>query len=340
MSTSFSWLHLTDFHQGAPERYYFRPSVNKRFFKSLEKIYDRCGPWDLVLFTGDLTYQGSVKEFQDFDSFLEKLWEQFDKLRFSPKLLAVPGNHDLVWPKDYQSIEEDFCEEDLWKERPSYREVITEAFNNYVNWLERQPRKPDNLEYGILPGDFSFTLEKENIKLGIVGLNTAFLQLNGNDYKGKLILDARQFNKACGDDGPEWVEQHAAWLLMTHHPREWLTVESQRDHLNGEIVSHGNFAVHLCGHLHEADYKQTSEAGAKIQNIWLGRSLFGLEYVRGKEERSHGYTIGRIEFNDNKRTLVFWPRLETRFLYGGREIVPDYLSISLTDDQHTEPRGF
>jgi 3',5'-cyclic AMP phosphodiesterase CpdA len=92
-----SWLHLTDLHCGMQDQPWLWPGVRVIFFEDLRKLYDKCGPWDLILFTGDLTYSGAASQFQQVNDLFEQLWEAFDKLHFKPQLLAVPGNHDLVW---------------------------------------------------------------------------------------------------------------------------------------------------------------------------------------------------------------------------------------------------
>ncbi len=352
----FTWLHLTDFHQGMDEQSWLWPGIKENFFEDLKCLHDKCGPWDLVLFTGDITRQGRVEEFQRFDEMLAQLWEHFNSLGSSPRLLTVPGNHDLVRPNMKhpaakllrQWHDDPDIQEDFWKNAESpYREVITGAFENYTAWgKEKQAGKEtDGLHYGMLPGDFSVSMEKDGGKLGIVGLNTAFLQLTGDDYEGRLVLHARQFQEACGGDGPVWAKQHHACLLLTHHPQAWLSPESQQ-HLNGEIAGHGRFAACLCGHAHETAYRCVSEGGAEAKCIWQSRSLFGLKHFKkaGEEmQRSHGYTIGKIELNEDKKdkgVLTFWPRVETRLQGGQRTIIAEASTIKLTPEGHTFPKDF
>ncbi|QKQ75115.1 metallophosphoesterase [Nostoc sp. TCL240-02] len=349
LKCSFSWLHLTDLHQGMREQHWLWPGVREIFFADLKRLHDKCGPWDLVLFTGDLTQLGSAQEFEKLDQLMKELWDFFDKLGSSPKLLAVPGNHDLVRPNKkepavrllQQWLNLPDIQEEFWEDAESpYRQVVTKAFENYMIWWENQTFKPKDLKLGTLPGDFSATIEKEGAKLGIVGLNTSFLQLTGDNYEGKLALHPRQFHQACNGDGSAWTKQHNACLLLTHHPPGWLNPNSQRD-LKAEITSHGRFAVHLCGHLHEAFSGEIVEGGADARRIWQGRSLFGLEYYSRENtevQRLHGYTAGKIELSENKGNLIFWPR-EARLQGGQRSIVPDY-SLVLTDNQHTEPKEF
>ncbi len=348
LKTTFSWLHLTDLHQGTQAHDWLWPGVKEQFFKDLQRLYDKCGPWDLVLFTGDLTQCGSADEFRKLDTLLEQLWDFLYKLDPSsiPLLLTVPGNHDLVrsdkkdpavkilkqWHND-RDIQNEF-----WENADSfYREAVAKAFANYSAWQEQRFSNIPGYHAGILPGDFSVSIEKNGAKLGIAGLNTAFLQLTDSDYEGKLALHARQLHEACGGNGIEWAKQHHACLLLTHHPSAWLDSESQQ-HLHGEITAHSLFAVHLCGHMHKAASWNVAEGGADVRRVWQGRSLFGLEFFGQHTERQHGYSAGRIELDGKQGMLTFWPR-ETRLQGKQRKIAPDY-SLDLTDEQHTPKLNF
>ena len=354
---SFSWLHLTDLHCGTQDYKWLWPGVRQIFFDDLRALHDRCGPWDLVLFTGDITYTGSPEEFQEVDEILEQLWKYLNELGSSPKFLAVPGNHDLVRPSEKEKeepafillhqweiqseLQQDFWRKYFWgKANSSYLNVIQKAFENYTKWWKKLPFKPQNVNQGFLPGDFSVTIEKNGAKLGILGLNTSFLQMTADNYKGKLSLHPSQFHGVCCDsDGYRWAGQHHACLFMTHHPPEWLNEQSVRD-LKGEIVTRDNFVTHLCGHTHETVFQEIAEASTTPRRIWQGRSLFGLEYFGQdyQEQRSHGYSAGKIELSGGKGTIQFWPR-EARLQGGQRRIVLDQ-SVRLTDEQHTEPTSF
>ncbi len=96
--TSFGWLHLTDLHLGMHQQSSLLPTVEDKFFDSLEPLYEKSKPWDLVIFTGDLTDKGSPEEFKQVDEFLGQLWDCLRSLGAKPSLLAVPGNHDLTRP--------------------------------------------------------------------------------------------------------------------------------------------------------------------------------------------------------------------------------------------------
>jgi len=332
--TILSWLQLTDIHMGVDNQDWLLPKVTDLFFSDLEKLYKKCGSLDLVLLTGDLTQSGETEQFQRLDEFLDKLWQLFNKeLGCNPKLLAVPGNHDLIRPKEDDNIlkhmqrweRDENLREEFWNAQESwYHQLLEKAFKNYTDWWNQQPYRLDNCQTGLLPGDFSACFEKqlqeECIKLGIVGFNTAFLQLTGNDYEGKLALHTKQFYACCQQS--DWIKQHNAYLVMTHHPASWLNKESQQ-HLSQHMLADNHCVVHLCGHLHKTAHYEVIK-GSKTERTWQGRSLFSVAgFGKDYEQRSHGYSIGQLEVLKNKDklhgNLKFYPRE-----YRAERLVPDF----------------
>ena len=97
---SFSWLHLTDFHYGLKGQNCLWPNLREPFLDSLASLHERCGPWDAVLFTGDLVQSGESAQFAKMQAeVLDPLWEKLSQLGSGGAvLLAVPGNHDLYRP--------------------------------------------------------------------------------------------------------------------------------------------------------------------------------------------------------------------------------------------------
>jgi hypothetical protein len=181
---SFSWLHLTDLHYGLKGQGHLWPTLREPFLESLGPLHDRCGPWDAVLFTGDLVQSGESAQFERMQAeFLNPLWKRLDEVGSGETvLLGVPGNHDLYRPNPqednaaiYALLDKDGfqrIQEKFW-DRPTgpYRGVIRDAFAAYSEWWEKAPHRPVGVKAGILPGDFSVSLGR----VGIVGLNTTFL---------------------------------------------------------------------------------------------------------------------------------------------------------------------
>lgn len=344
----FSWLHFTDLHVGMAGASYLYPNVEEILFDDLAKQHKKSGPWDAIFFTGDLAQKGLAEEFEEFDRKIGNLLAHLKALGSNPVLLAIPGNHDLVRPDPDGALIAALSSwsvnarirDTFWtKDDSEYRQGVNVAFSNWTKWSQHgiNVDRLVNYRQGLLPGDFSATLEFDGISIGVLGLNTTALQLSAGDYKGKLSLHPKQLEPLFPDRGlPAWARAHHACFLLTHHPIEWLDNDG-KDAIRGEIALPGRFALHLCGHLHEATYTQISEGGAKSRLTLQGRSLFGMEtYDDGQIERLHGYSAGTIEF-ENSRFLCLWPRASFRQQAGDLKIIPDH-SMDVNDHGLLEPR--
>lgn len=98
-----NWLHLSDLHQGLEPGRWLWPNVRTEFFADLGRLHDVAGPWDLVLFTGDLTQRGTAAEFAALEATLAEVYEELRRLGSTPALVTVPGNHDLVRPSTHKA---------------------------------------------------------------------------------------------------------------------------------------------------------------------------------------------------------------------------------------------
>jgi predicted MPP superfamily phosphohydrolase len=256
----FSWLHFTDLHVGMAGSSYLYPNIEETLFEDLAKQHKKSGPWDAIFFTGDLVQKGSEQEFAEFDKKMKRLMDHLKVLGSDPVFLAVPGNHDLVRPDPDSTLiaalsswsTNPKIRETFWaKDDSEYRKGVNSAFSSWTKWTSHGIGIDRLKDYrqGILPGDFSATLECGEISIGVLGLNTAALQLSADDYIGKLSLHPRQIEPLFPDSSiPAWIKAHNACFLLTHHPLEWLDNDG-KDTLRGEIAIPGRFALHLCGHL-------------------------------------------------------------------------------------------
>ncbi|MGH8551932.1 MAG: metallophosphoesterase, partial [Methylococcales bacterium] len=354
MSTqAFSWLHLSDFHFSLKGQNFLWPNLRKPFLDDLAEVHKLTGPWQAVLFTGDLVDQGKSEQFRAMQKdVLDRLWEKLDKLGSGDAvLLAVPGNHDLYRPTkgrgavDMLLLPGGFAHiaDTFWNDPASeYRRVIDHAYAAYSEWWQNAAHRPADLTTGILPGDFACSLNCGDTSIGIVGLNTAFLQLQGGDYQGKLVWDVRQLHAVCGGDGvDDWLHRHSVCLLLTHQGPDWLCPEAQR-HGESEIAPAGRFAAHLFGHMHETEIAYIKRGGnPDAIRLCQGCSVFGMEGFGEppKVLRSHGYAAGRIEFEEDQASLRLWPRIATHKT-GPWRFIPDYEHGHLQADQGTAPDLF
>jgi len=354
---SFNWLHLTDLHFGPRGQVSLWPNVREAFWRDLEILHEKSGPWDAVLFTGDLVQSGGDAEFTELeDKVLGPLWEHLATLGTKePVLLAVPGNHDLVRPESKKPKaalrlmlqHNSFADiaEEFWSDPTcEYREIVTASFANYQNWALKNVRNRGlKITSGILPGDFAASLELKTsdgppLIIGIAGINTTFLQLAKGDFTKRLVLDSKQLHEACGEDLPAWTKTHDACILMSHQGQDWLDQNSATEAYT-EINPAGRFAIHLFGHMHANTLRSIGTGGGKIVRQWQGNSLFGLEKFGEPPQtaRRHGYAVGRIEFGNNGATIRHWPRHAIKDNNGWR-FNPDHISCVLVEgDNCTKP---
>lgn len=349
----FSWLHLTDFHHGLKGQSSLWPSLRQPFLDDLARLHDQSGPWQAVFFTGDLVQLGSAEQFAQMQSeVLNRLWDRLRELGSGDAvLLAVPGNHDLCRPdekgdnpaRDTLLTSDGFNQiaEKFW-ENPdgSYRRVVNDAFASYQGWWETAPQRPKSgLTTGMLPGDFACTLSHDERRVGIIGLNTTFLQLQGGDYQKRLVWNPRQINQVTDGAVDDWLRMHDVCLLLTHQGPDWLTQESERLG-ESEIAPAGRFAAHLFGHMHETKISYLKIGGGEAVRRCQGNSVFGMEKFGDPPAtiRTHGYAAGRIEFSGENAFANFrvWPRVATDKT-GAWRFIPDYANADLRDDQGTAP---
>jgi predicted MPP superfamily phosphohydrolase len=341
---SITWLHLTDLHYTtdpssiiASQRWLW-PTVRDEFYKDLERVRKRTGLWDLVVFSGDLAQSGTEPDYRGLDQMLKDLWERFRELGCKPILLAVPGNHDLEWPNEFspavvalrQWPSHEALRNHFWKDDTNeYRQLIQAAFGRYDDWCKSQPRPPEiHFQTGLIPGDFSASYEKDGLKLGIIGLNSSWLQLGKGIREGVLLdIDPRQLHGVCDNGAGRWANAHDFKLLVTHHPPNWLNPKAQ-DTFRSEIAPAGRFDLHLYGHMHEPKSHFLQVGGGGTRRELQGASLFGLEHwetPEGKQEqRIHGYTAGKFQIGRYGASLYMWPRQLIKIRDGSWRMVPDY----------------
>ncbi|KYF77977.1 hypothetical protein BE17_45290 [Sorangium cellulosum] len=344
---SLGWLHLTDLHQGMGGTSWLWPNVMGALFDDLARLHDLCGPWDLVLFTGDLTQRGSRDEFEKLDATLDRLWRRFDQLGSQPRLITVPGNHDLERPRS--DLDPYVLALSQWHERPrlrdhvldeksgrAYLDFLAQVFKTYTDWVDScRWHVRDGRKAGVLPGDSSYSLSLHGLELGVIGLNSAFLQLTGGDYQERLAVDPRQLHVVCDEYAPEWLQRHHINLLLTHHPPEWLHPQARQD-FRQEVDPAGRFAAHFFGHMHEGTATSTAHGGGHARHALQGASLFGLEEHDGPGGRGvtrlHGFSAGRFELLPGAaqaRVRVFPRRMFTSA--GGRRIDRDVSAYHLDE---------
>lgn len=349
MTTHYSeeirFLHISDLHMGMKQQNWLWPTFKNVFFDDIRKMAKKVGGWDVVVFSGDLTQSGTTADFDLLTKTLVDVWKLFRELGCNPVLFPVPGNHDLVRPDKLNSTaivleewwEKSLIHEEIFKnENTDYRKLINKAFLPYSEWVSKLAENDipmPTVARGIMPGDASAVIEIRSQKIGLVGLNSAWLHLGDSNYEGRLHVDARQLLAVTEQDADGWCKSNDYNLLITHHPISWLHADSIAN-WRSEINTRARFDSHLFGHMHVPTVKMLSEAGGHSQTSMQSSSLFGLERIANTRiERIHGYSSNSIFREGDRKTLRFWPRLAKVLGDGTRKIIPNH-------DFHINDEGY
>jgi len=334
-------LHLSDLHFGMADQELYWSNLNAAFRDDLVRMHSKQGPWDLVLFSGDLVQRGSAAEFGKVEAWLADLWKLFNELGFSPQFLSLPGNHDLQRPSGLSpeaiALRSWFSLPELRSEffstpTSAYRTFIDNSFSGYSGFTKRLATSTIGVaptKSGLLPGDEIGVLEKDGLKVGLVTLNSTWLQLEQGDYVGKLDVDLRQLH-SLEPDVYTWHNANHFNLVVTHQPVGWLH-SSSIDMWNSEMSPPGRFDLHLFGHMHETDQLSVAKAGSSSQSFLQAPSLFGVESDEKGVRRIHGYSLLSLELEGDIRRISIWPRIQNKVGSGERVFAANSVHFKLDD---------
>ncbi len=334
------FLHLSDLHFGDLNQKEIFSRTKTQIFEDIDFIIKKLGSLEIVFFTGDLVQEGSKNEFEKLEMFLIEMWELFKKHKQNPYLVCVPGNHDLERIDDKNNpilktlnrwTEDDIKKDYFWKSPNDYIDFVNERFSNYFEWYQKTSiKKPENMTHGYLKGDFYCSIIHDELQIGIVGLNSAFLQLSGGKAEQKLGIYFKQIYNLFQDNYIEWLKSNNLSFLLTHHSSDWFEQDSLID-FHQDIYNDGSYIEHLCGHMHEPSYTSFSFNGYPSKRISITPSFFGLESYNDNSalKRIHGYTAGMYEINSEEITKTIWPRIS-------KITKPNGLKIVQNDDFHLD----
>jgi hypothetical protein len=336
------WLHLSDLHVGMNDVGRAWPTAERLLREDLRRLSDKVGPFDIVFFTGDAAQKGSSGEFNKFADVLGTLWGDISAV--DTVFIAIPGNHDLARPGARDPIargllKDPDARDGLWSGEATALHFVRDRFAAYTEWWDNTPNRPrERYVPGLLPGDFTYTHIKDGVPIGIVGLNSTWLQLFETVVSGDLQIDVRQIISACDDSLDAWCRRHVASVLLTHQPSSWLSPGSI-SHFDEHIAPPGRFTAHLFGHMHEARVQSMRAGGGALRWTCQAPSLFGLETIASRStatdarpavERRHGYVAAQLTLGE-PATITLWPRQGVKTQDGAWRIASDS-SFHLEED--------
>lgn len=317
----FSWLHLSDLHRGQ--------SADGLWLNHKARILDDIGSRyaderrpDCIFFTGDLV-QGSASTGEMVDQYGlvdETLAEVMDAIGHKVPVIPVPGNHDLKRPLAHAiptGLAKYFDDATSWAARKEVIDqesgpiidTLREYFRPYLDWLAASivPGWDEvgwPYQYGRLPGDVRLRIQLEDFAVGIVGVNSAFLDHSDGVRRGDIAVEATQL----GAEIDTWCAGCDATMLLMHHPPDWVHSKLK---FGSDVYPSDRFSAVLFGHIHEPTLN-ADDGAFGIRRYLPAPSLSGVEdYLCDTEDRVLGYsygTLARSQESSDLGTLKVWVR--------------------------------
>ena len=265
-----SWLHISDLHMSVREAW-SQDVLLRAMCEQIARQRSEGMVADFILLTGDLAFSGKAEEYVLVAEFLDALCAaaQVPKER----MFCVPGNHDIdrdrqklcfmgarAYLQDQNRIDAVLAGGDdldtLLERQQAYRQFQ----ESYFSKQERMPTA-DGLGY-------ISRLMIEDIRLAILGLDSAWLARGGAEDHGKLLVGERQAIETLKLEQENNDPAHIV-IAIAHHPFHMLH-ECDRRPVATRIERACQF-LH-CGHLHEPETRITVSGATACLTLGAGAS--------------------------------------------------------------------
>jgi serine/threonine protein kinase len=336
-----SWVHVSDLHfgHGDPEHQWNQRHVLDELVVDAEALVrDGCVPQpDFITVTGDIAFSGGARTpvAGDAEYALASHWfRQLQQALEIPceRVFMVPGNHDVDRRAEgdvrrllklARTGDEKL---DGILQVPLDLDRLRERMARYLAFAQGFGPSASERFHGGLWWRHRIMLA-EGVSLRICGLNTALLSLDDQD-QGKLRVGQRQLAELFV---PAPGELELA-LVLGHHPTTGRWLADEKD-LRGQLNRRA--AIHLFGHLHEADSEQARHGwGTGCLRIAAGAAHAEAASI-GAPPVGHGYNFGAlVALVSGDLVVRLWPR---RWSTKSPRFVPD-VDNTLDHRDHAEHR--
>lgn len=266
----FEILHLSDTHFGGTHYFSSLPSANDDIPRAdkptLERFIGRAIAREhlrpnLVVVSGDLTQNGTSKEFNLASSSLTQILASVKEIGIAPNLVLIPGNHDVNW-----ALQEGDPESGM-------------AFQPYINFRNSLlthsridvPINPERL-YEVR------TFHAGQMKVVVAAFNSAVLIKKG-DSRG--YIGGTQLDNALQEVAEQDPEGQAVRIAIFHH--HLVPVHSVEAAIGSEALLtdaavvkqklyRAKFLMALHGHRHQSHEEMVSDGENSLVVIGCGSS--------------------------------------------------------------------
>jgi hypothetical protein len=289
MCQELKFLHFSDFHLGRdPDG---EAVVLGRIFADLQKWQQefQFAP-DFVFITGDLAQAGKPEQYQRFQSeFIAPLLELLGD-GIQERIFVIPGNHDLDHGDQLALSRAGLLERHpnlmtASDEGTRQRRSLADHFANFT-----AANCPDTAWLNSSRGIFTKVVEHADHRIGIMGINTAWLC--ENPLGKERLSDKGQLTpgKPLVEGGLNALQDCDLRIVLGHHPPAWWNAKQAQAIFALPPMRKGT--VYLHGHLHKSKVKPAPEKGTLIL-----QSAAAFQ-CREDEKWKNGFCYGRINFQE------------------------------------------
>lgn len=295
---SLTWLHISDVHfRESESQQYDADIVIESLLEDIDTRIksDKLSP-DFIAFTGDLAFSGKASEYDLAREFFNQLLRITALTR--DRLFIVPGNHDVDRNVSKQvaiavsKMLTDRQFTNAFLSSSDDRRFLFERFKGYKAFFNEYFK--GHLAFDDDHYFYVHSFVVKDLRIAIIGLNSAWLSASDEDEILKLIIGERQTRaalKAAKGTSPNLT------IALLHHPLEWIRKFDRSD--SGERLRNNcDFILH--GHLHEPGIFHLSDPDGSVTIIPGGAC-----YDTRMHPNSYNFVnlnfesaIGRIHFRE------------------------------------------
>lgn len=263
------WLHISDLHlhetQSEPQN-----AVLTALLSNIKRRKDENRDVDFVLVTGDLAFSGQESEYELVGAFFQDLATAIGISH--EQIFCVPGNHDI------DRNRQEMCFDGTRRRLQNQSEVYSflsnveerntlllrqESFRRFQNqFFVSQPREMTNDDLGYVS-----IIDVDEIRIAIIGLNTAWLATGGQTDNLQLLLGEKQVSDAIRI--ANGVEPHVI-IGMAHHPFNLLR---DFDRMPVQRLLHEECHFFHHGHKHIPDASTVISGSSECLTLACGASF-------------------------------------------------------------------
>jgi predicted MPP superfamily phosphohydrolase len=289
-------LHVSDLHAPATV-----PSDQRQIVEALLRdveAEERRRAFDLVVFSGDLTSDGSRAA---FISARELLLDPIASLLAGRPVILTAGNHDVdrtaIKPILESGLQQQLTDNDAVDALLGDKDTLAQACQRLTGWETFQGEWYDGngpTAVGALASVQTFTADRCSV--GVAVLNSAWRASGGEADHGRLIVAEQGTRETLSA-----IDDCEIRLVVMHHPFSWLAEFAALANRT-LLESHGVFV--FTGHEHVPDpATEITTRGAALY------SRAGCLYAGGTF--SNSYTIVELEPASHNATVMvrsWWPK--------------------------------